>query len=43
MIKMGCIEEVAYNMEFICSNQLQTLGQKYIKSRYGEYPLSLID
>ena len=42
-LKIGCIEEVAWEMEYIDSNQLERLGQKYIKSGYGEYLLKLLD
>lgn len=41
-LKIGCIEEVAYEMGFIDAKQLQRLGEKYIKSGYGEYLLGLI-
>ena len=41
-LKIGCIEEVAFEMGFIDKEQLQFLGEKYIKSGYGEYLLSLL-
>ncbi|HPN70350.1 MAG TPA: glucose-1-phosphate thymidylyltransferase RfbA [Saprospiraceae bacterium] len=41
-LKIGCIEEVAYEMGFIDENQLRALGNKYIKSGYGEYLLRLL-
>ncbi len=41
-LKIGCIEEVAYEMGFIDAGQLEKLGQKYIKSGYGEYLLNLL-
>ena len=41
-LKIGCIEEVAYEMGFIDAAQLERLGQKYIKSGYGEYLLNLL-
>jgi glucose-1-phosphate thymidylyltransferase len=40
-LKIGCIEEVAYQMKFINREELEKLGHKYIKSGYGEYLLSL--
>ena len=40
--KIGCIEEVAYNMGFINRNQLKEIAQKYIKSGYGQYLLKLL-
>ncbi len=36
-LKIGCIEEVAYRMNFIDKNQLLALADKYAKSGYGEY------
>jgi len=41
-LKIGCIEEAAFEMGFIDRTQLQMLGEKYIKSGYGEYLLSLL-
>lgn len=41
-LKIGCIEEVAWEMDFIDDAQLENLGQKYIKSGYGEYLLKLL-
>ncbi len=41
-LKIGCIEEVAYQMGFIDAAQLERLGHKYLKSGYGEYLLSLL-
>ena len=41
-LKIGCIEEVAYEMGFIDARQLEKLGHKYIKSGYGEYLLNLL-
>ena len=41
-LKIGCIEEVAHEMGFIDDAQLEYLGNKYIKSGYGEYLLNLL-
>lgn len=41
-LKIGCIEEVAYEMGFINDEQLEKLGHKYIKSGYGQYLLNLL-
>ena len=41
-LKIGCIEEVAWERGFIDDAQLERLGQKYIKSGYGEYLLDLL-
>ena len=40
-LKIGCIEEVAYRMNFIDRQQLSKLAQPLLKSGYGEYLLSL--
>lgn len=40
--KIGCIEEVAYNMGFIDKKQLKEIAQRYIKSGYGQYLLKLL-
>lgn len=42
-LKIGCIEEVAHQMGFIDDAQLEKLGNKYLKSGYGEYLLALLD
>lgn len=41
-LKIGCIEEVAWEMGFIDNAGLERLGQKYLKSGYGEYLLNLL-
>lgn len=41
-LKIGCIEETAYEMGFINADQLAYLGEKYLKSGYGEYLLKLL-
>jgi len=41
-LKIGCIEEIAWEEGFIDDAQLEKLGQKYIKSGYGEYLLNLL-
>ncbi|MAZ29283.1 MAG: glucose-1-phosphate thymidylyltransferase [Cytophagaceae bacterium] len=40
--KIGCIEEVAFLMQFIDKDQLAKLAEKYAKSAYGEYLKSLL-
>ena len=42
-LKIGCIEEVAFEMGFINKSQLKALGDKFIKSGYGEYLLGLLN
>ena len=41
-LKIGCIEETAWEMGFIDDAGLEKLGHKYIKSGYGEYLLRLL-
>lgn len=41
-LKIGCIEEAAFEQGFIDRSQLEKLGHKYIKSGYGEYLLRLL-
>jgi glucose-1-phosphate thymidylyltransferase len=40
-LKIGCIEEVAYNMGFITAEQLVKIAQPLTKSGYGNYLLEL--
>ncbi len=42
-LKIGCIEEVAYEMGFIDAAQLEKLANKYMKSGYGEYLMNLLN
>jgi glucose-1-phosphate thymidylyltransferase len=42
-LKIGCIEEIAYQQKFINDDQLRFLGEKYLKSGYGEYLLRLLE
>jgi len=41
-LKIGCIEEIAYNMGFIEAGQLESIAQPLVKSGYGQYLLNLI-
>jgi glucose-1-phosphate thymidylyltransferase len=41
-LKIGCIEEVAYRMNFIDANQLEKIAAPLIKSGYGEYLMRLL-
>lgn len=41
-LKIGCIEEIAYQEGFISTEQLQKLAKPLMKSGYGEYLVSLI-
>jgi glucose-1-phosphate thymidylyltransferase len=42
-LKIGCIEEIAFMQGFIDETQLRKLGEKYLKSGYGEYLLKILD
>ena len=41
-LKISCIEEIAYKMGYIDSEQLEKLAQPLMKSGYGEYLMSII-
>jgi len=42
-LKIGCIEEIAYQMGFIDVNQLERIAGPLLKSGYGQYLLGLIE
>jgi glucose-1-phosphate thymidylyltransferase len=42
-LKIGCIEEVAYRMNFIDRGQLEKIAQPLVKSGYGQYLLNMIN
>jgi glucose-1-phosphate thymidylyltransferase len=41
-LKIGCIEEVAYQMGYIDAEHLQRIAEPLIKSGYGEYLMGLL-
>ena len=41
-LKVGCIEEVAYEQGFIDATQLREIAQRLVKSGYGQYLLKLL-
>lgn len=41
-LKIGCIEEVAYKMNFIDETQLKKLAEPLLKSGYGEYLMQIL-
>ncbi|MEI6347123.1 MAG: glucose-1-phosphate thymidylyltransferase RfbA [Bacteroidota bacterium] len=41
-LKIGCIEEVAFRMGYISTEQLTKIAEPLIKSGYGEYLLQLL-
>jgi len=42
-LKIGCIEEIAYQMGFIDAGQLARAAEPLLKSGYGQYLLGLIE
>lgn len=40
-LKIGCIEEIAYRMQFISREQLHNIAEPLVKSGYGQYLLNL--
>lgn len=42
-LKIGCIEEIAYNLKYINKEQLKELAKPLIKSGYGEYLLKIAE
>ena len=42
-LKIGCIEEIAYRMNFIDAAQLRKLGEPLLKSGYGKYLIDIAD
>ncbi len=41
-LKIGCIEEIAYKMDFIDNTQLEKLALPLVKSGYGAYLMELL-
>jgi len=41
-LKVSCIEEIAYRMNYIDAQQLETLAQPMAKNSYGEYLLDIL-
>jgi glucose-1-phosphate thymidylyltransferase len=41
-LKIGCIEEVAFRMNFINGEQLDKIAQTLVKSGYGQYLLNMV-
>lgn len=42
-LKVGCIEEVAYRMDYISKKQLTELAEPLKKSGYGKYLLRILE
>ena len=41
-LKIGCIEETAFEMGFIDAQQLEVLAHRFMKSGYGEYLMNVL-
>jgi glucose-1-phosphate thymidylyltransferase len=41
-LKIGCIEEIAFNMGYISKEELEQIALPLVKSGYGEYLINLI-
>ncbi|AEE51813.1 glucose-1-phosphate thymidylyltransferase RfbA [Haliscomenobacter hydrossis] len=41
-LKIGCIEETAFEMGFIDAIQMEVLAHRYMKSGYGEYLMNVL-
>jgi glucose-1-phosphate thymidylyltransferase len=42
-LKIGCIEEIAYRMEYIDANKLNEIAKPLVNSGYGNYLLGLLN
>jgi glucose-1-phosphate thymidylyltransferase len=42
-LKIGCIEEIAYRMNFINKEQLASLAKPLVKSGYGAYLMDIVE
>ena len=42
-VKISCIEEIAYRMNYIDKNDLRVLGSKMKNNPYGEYLISIAE
>lgn len=42
-LKIGCIEEIAFNMKYINKEQLIKIAEPLLKSGYGKYLMGLVD
>ncbi len=42
-LKIGCIEEIAFRMNFINSEQLKEIAKPLVKSGYGKYLMDIVD
>jgi glucose-1-phosphate thymidylyltransferase len=42
-LKIACLEEIAFRLEYITAEQLEKLAQPVLKSGYGQYLLNLLE
>jgi glucose-1-phosphate thymidylyltransferase len=42
-LKVACLEEIAYQMEYISPAQLMTLAKPMINNGYGQYLVNLVN
>jgi glucose-1-phosphate thymidylyltransferase len=42
-MKISCIEEIAYRMDYIDKDQLKALGNEMANNPYGQYLLKIAD
>jgi len=42
-LKIGCIEEVAYQKKFISAKQLEEIAKPLLKSGYGQYLMNILE
>jgi len=42
-MKISCIEEIAYRMNYIDNNDLEILGKKMKNNPYGEYLITIAE
>ena len=41
-LKIACVEEIAYRMNYITATQLESLARNLLKNSYGEYLMSIL-
>jgi len=41
-LKVACIEEIAYNLEYIDSKQMKKLAKDMLKNQYGQYLMDIV-
>jgi len=41
-LKVACLEEIAFRLGYIDSEQLENLASKYLKNDYGQYLMEIV-